>query len=282
MTTEQELIVAALAGARGGGAVNVRLTCPLCPVRHGKPDRKQSLSVHTLTGAFKCFRCGVAGYLPGAGFVGADSSPVARPKMSLPEGFEFLSGYKLRGSFAAQEARDYLRNRGVCEDLWAAAKIGACLVGRYAGRVVVPIFDAQVESGIAGWVARSWMPAEKPYLYPSGMHALFYNGDVLQQETDEPAILVEGVFDALACWPNGVACLGKPSDRQFGALLAARRPLAVVLDGDAHEEGAALAMRLRFAGRRAGSVRLPPALDPDEVDGAWLHRQARECLTHDS
>ena len=282
MLIDQELIVAALAGARNASGPNTRLTCPLCPVRHGKPDRKQSLSVNTLTGAYLCFRCHVAGYLPGMSFAGAESTPIERPKMALPEGFEFLSGYKLRGSLAAQEARDYLRNRGVCEDLWAAAKIGACLVGRYAGRVVVPIFDAQAESGIVGWVARSWIPTEKPYLYPKGMQRVLYNGSILQQETDEPAILVEGVFDALACWPSGVACLGKPSEEQFEMLLDACRPIAVVLDGDAHEEGWAFAQRLRFYGKRAGCVRLPPAADPDEVDGAWLREQARECLTHDS
>lgn len=277
MTTDQELIVAALAGARESSAENTRLACPLCPVRHGKPDRKQSLSVNAITGAYLCFRCGAAGYLPGQGFSEDRPEPAARPRMTLPEGFEFLSGHKLRGSFAALEAREYLRKRGVCEDLWAAAKIGACLIGHYAGRVVVPIFASAAE-GLAGWVARSWIPAEKPYLYPKGMHALFYNGDVLQQETDEPAILVEGVFDALACWPNGVACLGKPSDCQFEVLLAARRPLAVVLDGDAADEGWALSMRLRFAGRRAGCVRLPPATDPDEVPKDWLRQQARECI----
>ncbi len=276
MTADQELIATALAGARGSG-VNTRMTCPLCPVRHGKPDRKQSLSVNTVTGAYLCFRCHVAGYLPGQNFSGEAPPSVDHPKMALPEGFEFLYGHKLRGSFAAQEARDYLRKRGVGEDLWAAAKIGACLTGYYAGRVVVPIFAAAAE-GLIGWVARSWLSANKPYLYPKGMHALFFNGSVLAQETDEPAILVEGVFDALACWPNGVACLGKPSDRQFEALLAARRPLAVVLDGDAVEEGWAFALRLQFYGKRAGCVRLPPATDPDEVDRAWLRQQALECI----
>ena len=48
--------------------------------------------------------------------------------------------------------------------------------------------------------------------------------------------------------------------------------------GDAWEEGWALAMRLRLHGMRAGSVRLPPRKDPDQVDPAWLRAAARASL----
>jgi DNA primase len=105
-----------------------------------------------------------------------------------------------------------------------------------------------------------------------------FNHATLLKETDTPAIIVEGVFDAIAFWPDAVAVLGKPTPAQVYALASARRPIAVVLDGDAWEEGEMLALKLRFEGQRAGSVHLPPRVDPDEVDRDWLRAEARSSL----
>jgi DNA primase len=107
---------------------------------------------------------------------------------------------------------------------------------------------------------------------------VLYNHTALHVETERPVMVVEGVFDALALWPHAVAVLGKPSHFQVDALASAKRPVAIVLDGDAWQEGYALAMRLRLAGQRAGSVTLPPKTDPDEVDRAWLEAAVAECI----
>jgi DNA primase len=90
--------------------------------------------------------------------------------------------------------------------------------------------------------------------------------------------VVEGVFDALALWPDAVAVLGKPSDQQVDALINAKRPVVIVLDGDAWLEGKWLAARLCLRGKRAGHIRLPPGVDPDEVDRKELEQQAMEAL----
>ena len=75
-----------------------------------------------------------------------------------------------------------------------------------------------------------------------------------------------------------VACLGKPNEAHLALLQEARRPVVVVLDGDAWEEGEALSLRLRFEGLRAGFVRLPPKTDPDEVSPALVWDWARASL----
>ena len=178
-------------------------------------------------------------------------------------------------------AREYLRGRGLGDEhLWRVAGLGACAWGYYAKRVVVPIFS--LAGAWAGFVARSWTKvSEMPYLYPRGMdrRALLYNHAALLKETDEPVLVVEGVFDSLAYWPDAVALLGKPSREQVIALAAAKRPVAVCLDGDAHEEGRQLAMVLELEGQRAGSVKLPPRVDPDEVDKEWLRSEARSAVS---
>jgi DNA primase len=118
------------------------------------------------------------------------------------------------------------------------------------------------------------------YLYPKGTQRgrLLYNHDALSVETDIPLMIVEGVFDTFPFWPHAAAVLGKPSHLQVAALIQAKRPIAVVLDGDAHDESLALSLRLQFEGVRAGCVKLPPRKDPDEMNKEDLLRAARECI----
>ena len=62
------------------------------------------------------------------------------------------------------------------------------------------------------------------------------------------------------------------------AMKQAKRPIAIVPDGDAWQDGWILAARLRFLGLRAGYVRLPPKMDPDEVDRDWLLAESAACI----
>ena len=83
------------------------------------------------------------------------------------------------------------------------------------------------------------------------------------------------LFDALACWQR--SAFGRVSNPQFEVLLAARRPLAVVLDGDAVEEGWAFALRLQLT----GSARLRAAAagnGPRRGGPGVLRQQALECI----
>jgi hypothetical protein len=146
--------------------------------------------------------------------------------------------------------------------------MGAARRGEAAGRIVVPLLETGGSKWL-GWVGRIWRKREGvlPYRYPAGMPrgALLFNHDALLVETAEPCMIVEGVFDALPHWPRAVACLGKPSRGQLTALMAARRPIVVVLDGDAWREGQALARLLTFRGRSTKWLRLPPAVDPGDI-----------------
>jgi len=258
-----------------------RAICQICPVKLGTPDRRGGFAVFVSTGAFHCFRCGTSGRLrdwEAREEVEPEAAEVEA--MAPPDGFFELLDPSMRRSKSAEAPRGYLLGRGVGPELWAAARIGACMSGKHFGRVIVPILADDQETWL-GWVGRAWVPrCELPYRYPAGMgrRGLLYNHAALAVETDVPAIVVEGVMDALAVWPHGVAVLGKPSEPQIIALAAARRPVAVVMDGDAWEEGWVLGLRLRLEGARAGSVKLPPKLDPDQVPLDWLMAEADRCI----
>jgi len=258
-----------------------RANCPFCPSLLGKVDRKQALAINMGNGCFVCFRCGTTGRMRDDEYQRQEVAPdTAAFSMDAPEGYLALCEEPARSAMSAAPARQYLRSRKLTqESIWAEAKIGACLSGRYDGRVIVPVLSS--DYAWVGWVGRVWFKqADRAYSYPRGMKRgdILYNHAALLRETDTPVIVVEGVFDALAYWPDAVAVLGKPSDTQVYALASARRPVAVVLDGDAWQEGEVLAMKLRLEGQRAGSVKLGPRIDPDEVEHGWLRTRAVECL----
>ena len=263
----------------------IRAYCPFCPGKVGTQDRRQSFGVNTANGFYVCHRCGTKGKVDvGDSEIQAPIlPPVVMPDISeieLPETYTPLWLEPGLNAAVLSDARAYLRSRGLGRAAWQKANIGACYDGYHANRVVVPILDEAQEKWI-GWVARDWTgTAERKYMYPLGMHRsqIVFQQHVLQEESDAPVLVVEGVFDALPYIGNAVALLGKPSGLQFEILKKSKRPLAVVLDGDAWEEGYTLSQRLQLEGKRAGYVKLPPGSDPGDSDQNWLITEAALCV----
>lgn len=276
---------------------HARSNCPFCPGRVGKEDKKQCLAISTTSGWYNCWRCGITGRLDGEEFTtdAPQLSPQEKVVMGPPEGFYELGTEPGFSAISFEDAREYLstpigkrtswgeKGRGLADPaVWRAAHIGATYSGRAAGRVVVPLLSP--EGQWWGWVGRCWTPgSERPYLNATGMtlgtDGHLFNHAALLVKTEKPVLVMEGVFDALAYWPDAVAVLGKPTEPQLSALSATPRPVAVVLDGDAWREGEMLSLKLRLEGQRAGHVRLAAGVDPDELpDKSQLWQQAEESL----
>jgi hypothetical protein len=251
--------------------------------RTGKADRRGSFSFNTSNGWASCFKCGirgrVEGFEPGENLPAPEAQPVRT--WEPPQGFVEVG----RGDGATAEvtayARRFLEEERKLKDrnVWRAARVGCCLEGWYNDRLVVPVLTPDDEWN--GFVTRAiGDPGDKPkYLYPKGMdRQQLYNMSALLVQTDEPVLVVEGVLDSLALWPNSVAVFGGWTDQQIWALADCARPVVAVMDGDAWEDSRDMAMRLKLEGQRAGWVRLPPRVDPDEVDRSWLEEEARRSL----
>ena len=271
-------IARAVAGKRPSRTGWVRACCPSCEERQGTPDRKFSLGVHLPTGGWNCFRCGSRGRLGDAHAMVEVEEPPPPPAVEPPEAFYRLHEGPGATARSLDGARDYVRRRGISDEVARAVQIGACTRGKFYGRVVVPVFGSKGE-----WlwhVGRDITnTAMRRYLYPSGARVgVMFNGAALDVETDVPLLAVEGCFDALPHWPHAAAFLGKPTEPHVDRLLLARRPVCVVLDGDAWEEGEALAWRLRVEGVRAGCLRLSPMTDPNNFGARELMEAARNSL----
>lgn len=268
------LVLQALSTARGSGEW-VKTDCPFCSTGRKSP----SFAISRTHGGFRCHRCSISGRLKD---FDEDAEIIEQPKsaMQLPDEFLSLSEEPGKSAFSTSAARAYLAWRNVSPGVIKQAHVGACVEGRYRGRIVVPVLSAR--GILLGWVSRAWSKkVQKKYLYPTGSWraSALFNEAALLVETDVPLFVVEGVFDALALWPNAVAVLGKPSVIQENMLALSNRPIVSVLDGDAWREGEAFSLRLRLTGATVGAIRLPPKIDPDEVHVEDLMSAGLESLS---
>lgn len=288
MRADPELAETALASAKRAHGGWWRTNCPYCLNETGKTDKRQSLGIKPAIAFFMCFKCGVRGRLRDVpddvlvleAKLAKQNADVVQPIKGPPDGYEPIADEEAWTSIFLETPRKYLQARGVTREIAKAAKIGICDQGRLAQRIVVPVLDVDRTTWL-GYSARDWTNKQDPrYRYPKGMArgVLLYNWAAIYEVTDVPLIFVEGVFDALPYFPDSSASLGKPGDYHRRLLLDARRPIAVCLDGDAWEEGWALAEYLRLNDKTAGAVRLPPATDPNSVDHNWLREESIKCI----
>ena len=114
-------------------------------------------------------------------------------------------------------------------------KIGYCKEGRYAGRIIVPSFD--VDGDLNYFIARSYVGHTRRYLNPPADRDLVFNE--LNIDWDEPVVLVEGVFDAIAAGNNAIPILGstlREKSRLFQAIAIHDTPVYMALDYDAERK----------------------------------------------
>lgn len=102
-----------------------------------------------------------------------------------------------------KRARRYLQDRGITRKQIKKYKIGFCLSGYYAYRIVFPVWYG---TKIRGFVGRDFTgESELKYLNSKGQKGLY--GLPLRSRRNKTAILVEGVFDKLAVENAGLkAC----------------------------------------------------------------------------
>ena len=304
LAEEWSVIVEAFGGRLRSGWQ--RAACPRCRELEGRDDYKASLSLNRATWGYNCFKCGMHGRLPlewqeklleaseDEWAPAQAAAPTELPELEQAEGYIPLFEPPGEGAMVLDWARHYVLApktelvgagrpcRGLSIETARSMQVGAALEGKLRGRVIFPIPNyADQTKPWRGWVARDATGMSTlPYRYPKGMQriGLVYNEPALYRMTDFPCFIGEGVLDAAPLWPDAVACLGKPLESQLERFLGARRPLVVMLDGDAHLESAGLAFKLRTFGKRAVALRFPPRTDPDDVDRDWLLTEAFRLL----
>ena len=153
--------------------------------------------------------------------------------LEMPEGFVSLCNKDL--PMDSTDAFRYLSSRGIGRREILKWKIGYCKEGRYAGRIIIPSFD--VEGDLNYFIARSYVGHTRRYLNPPANRDLVFNE--LNIDWDEPIVLVEGVFDAIAAGGNAIPILGstlREGSRLFQAIAIHDTPVYMALDHDAEKK----------------------------------------------
>lgn len=137
---------------------------------------------------------------------GEEQEEITKKIVRLPEEFEPLE-LASHSSVYANRVRKYLYARGLTDIDFVRYGIGYCMKGKYADRVIIPSYDEN--NALNYFVARS---------LNSGTYLKYVNPDIDKSNCiifenlinwDEPIILCEGVFDAMAIRRNAVPLLGQ-------------------------------------------------------------------------
>ena len=181
-----------------GGKIHIN--CPFCTSR-GKPeDTKQRLAIHTKLGWTRCMHCdwshryGVKPLLKQLGIVAEITGVKVQEDVKhqeiirLPEDFQLLTHVS---DDLDKQARKYVLNRGITSEQIEAHQIGVSYVGRFAYRIIFPIYQEHTLVGVNG---RDFTGRQKPkYLLTEHIVKPLYNFN----PRSETVVFSEGVIKAL-------------------------------------------------------------------------------------
>jgi DNA primase len=275
MTDEREIIVEMLREILGDEKLHyenhgqISFNCPVCDEERNKGN----LEVNYLQHVYKCWSCSDSNGTHGPLgklidlygnkkqkkiyklFQPEDTNPKEKykPKLRLPESFNLFKDsnpiYPVR-----KQAYNYLKSRGIGDDLIEKYGIGFCDKGSHAGRIIVPSYDSQGELNY--YIARSWDPNSRAkYKNPKAeKDKIIFNENLIDWEKD--IYLVEGVFDGFFL-PNSIPMLGKHlSELLFNTLYEKTKgDIIISLDGDAWVNAVKLYRELN-GGRLYGKIKI--------------------------
>lgn len=274
----------------------VSVDCPVCSYEIkglSKTDGKGNLEINYINHIFKCWACaethethGHLGKLIEQFGSKKDKKTynLIRPdkiekKEKQYKKLELPKEYKLFNEIhplhlPRKEAWNYLKKRGITEETIKKYKIGICIDGEYAGRIIVPSFNKKGELNF--FVSRSWNPRAKlKYKNPeASKDFLIFNESLIDWKKD--IYLVEGVFDSFFL-DNSIALLGKfINDNLWEKLYTkAKKDIIVCLDGDAFTDAKNIYDKLN-GGSLYGRIKLMKL--PKDKDVCDLRGQINEYM----
>ena len=171
-----------------------------------------------------------------------------------------------------KEAFNYLKSRGITDEICERCNIGLTTTGDFQGRIIIPSYDK--DGRLNYFIARSWNPRAKMKYKnpPCEKDQIIFNENLINW--DEDIYLVEGAFDSIFV-KNSIPMLGKHlSELLFTNLYnKAKKNVIICLDGDAWNNAVELYHTLN-GGVLYNRVKLIKL--PDEKDIADLRGEIRD------
>ena len=265
----------------------ISFNCPVCD--DGR--NKYNLEVNYINNVYKCWSCGDSEGTHGSLGKIFDKFgnrkqkklfQVLKPEtvvkkerkkksLKLPEGFTLFKDsspvYPVR-----RQAMNYLKSRGITDEMIEKYGIGFCDVGDHGGRIVIPSYNKKGELNY--YIARSWNPLSRAkYKNPQEEKdkIIFWENMI---DWDRDIYLVEGAFDGLFL-DNSIPMLGKHmSELLFETVhKKAKGEVIICLDADAWSNAVKLYHDLN-GGDLWGKVKLIKL--PEDKDIADLRGEIKD------
>ena len=251
--------------------------CPFCN------HHKKKLQINCETQKWHCWVCNAGGHK-----IGILLRKINAPKQIISEVLKILGDYK--GTKHEKEevtkydvslpqcyqplwqksndplyknAISYLKRRGITGIDILRYSIGFCSSNGYSNRIIIPSYDA--DGKLNYFIARDMFPNSKfkyknpPMSKDTVCFEMFINWN-------EPIVLCEGVFDAIAIRRNVIPLLGKfPSKTLVKRLVEKRvKTIYVALDEDARQDAIKLSKFLMDYGIKTYLLNMKDK-DPSEL-----------------
>lgn len=248
--------------------------CPVCSQEKGldKGDGKGNLEVSYAKHVYKCWACsethGTHGPLGKLFDVFGtkkqkriynllkpeefSETQTKKTYIRLPEGYTTFEDSNPI-FIPHREAYNYLKSRGVDDEMIKKYKIGYTVKGDYAYRIIIPSFNS--ENKLNYFTARSWVKKRIKYKNPSvAKEDIIFNEYLIDWKKD--IYVCEGVFDSLF-FDNSLVLLGKKMNKFIFENLYDKSEglIHIVLDGDAWDDALQLYHELN-GGRLYNKIRL--------------------------
>lgn len=191
--------------------------------------------------------------------------------LKLPESYTKFSESNPR-FIPHREAYNYLKNRGITNEMIEKYEIGYCHTGDFAYRIIIPSYDNNGKLNY--FIGRSWLPKTKAKYRnaEAPKDEIIFNESKINWNND--IYLCEGVFDGLFL-PNPVILLGKVmSELMFTTIYEkAKGNIIICLDGDAFKDAKKIYNTLN-GGRLQDKIQILKL--PENKDIAELHGEFQD------
>ncbi len=268
----------------------IAFDCPACSEEKGlsNGDGKGNLEINYNRSMFKCWSCQDTNHMHGPIMkllkrygtpktirdyllVKPDADTAVGKErvdivVELPEGYKRLSDCTDK-DFKSSQAKAYLYDRGITDEIIAQYDIGYTYMGKFFNRIIIPSYDAdgKLNYFIARWFSKEYNKLK--YLNPvAEKQEIIFNE--MRINLDATIYIVEGATDHIVT-PNSVPLLGKFIPEPLLELLHdhATGYIVIVLDDDAWEDAKNLYRKLNFGNLR-GRIKIckcPTDYDPSKI-----------------
>jgi len=165
-------------------------------------------------------------------------------------------------SFSANIARKYLYDRGITDNDILKYNIGYCIAGEFSDRIIIPSYDNNNQLNF--YVARSFNRSYAKYKNPEASKDVIVFENLINW--NQPIVICEGVFDAMAIRRNAVPILGKNISKSFLKKIVSSKvkEIYIALDKDALKKAVKFCEQFISMGKKVYLVDMDEK-DPSEM-----------------